>query len=200
MGITWPIGPNKRCGCGFTGFQTRDAMCRLIKLVLAPTSTMAQQGRSSTSHFTHIPGLRLKFPVATTFGSSKLFASNTTGSFLCRILKDPGSALLICVSKGGFRTKRLKGGSFLGKTPPGPKSSFIWFQVVLSTYLDREFRPFRVSALRDLSLFVTCTQLPNWLKLWGGFSLSVAVGELKISGAEVPATLAPAEPSLKDRF
>ena len=35
---------------------------------------------------------------------------------------------------------------------------------------------------------------------WGGFSFSVAVVELKISGAEVPATVAPAEPSLNDRF
>ena len=76
-------------------------MWRLIKLVLAPVSTIAQQGRSSTSHCTHIPGLRLKFPVATTLGSSKLFASNTTGSFLCRILGDPGSTLTVGVSKGG---------------------------------------------------------------------------------------------------
>ena len=121
MGITLPIGPNKRCGCGcgFTGFPTRDAMWWLIKLVLAPVSTMAQQGWSSTSPFTHISGLRLKFPVATTLGSSGLFASNTTGSFLCRILRDPGSPLLIFVSKGGFRAKRLTGGSFLRKTPPG---------------------------------------------------------------------------------
>ena len=175
-------------------------MWRLIKLVLAPVSTMAQQGRSSTSHFTHIPGLRLKFPVATTLGSSAFFASNTTGSFLCRILRDPGSPLLIFVSKGGFRAKRLRGGSFLGRTPPGPKSSFIRFQVVLSTYLDRGFRPYRFSALRDLSLFVTCSRPLNSLKFWGGFSLSVAVEELKISGAEVPATVAPAEPSLNDRF
>ena len=34
----------------------------------------------------------------------------------------------------------------------------------------------------------------------GGFSLNVAVEELKILGTEVPATVAPAEPSLKDRF
>ena len=200
MGITLPIGPKKRWGCGFTGFPTRDAMCRLFKLVLAPVSTMAQQGRSSTSHFTHIPGFRLKFPVATTFGSSQFLASNTTGSFLCRILKDPGSALLICVSKWRFRAKRLTGGSFLGKTPPGPKSSFIWFHVCLSTYLDREFRPYRFSELRDLSLFVTCSRALNWLIFWVGFSFSVAVEELKISGAEVPATVAPAEPSLNDRF
>ena len=107
MGITLPIGPNKRCGCGFTGFPTRDAMWRLIKLVLAPVSTMAHQGRSSTSHFTHIPGLRLKFPVATTLGTSAFFASNTTGSFLCRILRDPGSPLLIFVSKGGVSCKAI---------------------------------------------------------------------------------------------
>ena len=141
MGITLPIGPNKRCGCGFTGFPTRDPKWRLIKMVLAPVSTMAQQGRSSTSHLTHIPELRLKFPVATTFGSSVILASNTTGPFLCRILGDQGSALTGCVSKGGFLAKRLTGSSFLGKTPPGPKSSFISFQVFLSTYLDRELRP-----------------------------------------------------------
>ena len=35
---------------------------------------------------------------------------------------------------------------------------------------------------------------------WGGFSFSVAVEELKLSGAEVPATVAPAEPSSNDRF
>ena len=52
----------------------------------------------------------------------------------------------------------------------------------------------------SLSLFVTCSRALNWLKFWGGFSLSVAVEELKISGAEVPATVAPAEPSLNDRF
>ena len=84
------------------GFPTREAMWRLIKLVLSPVSTTAQQDRSSTSHFTHIPWLRLKVPVATTFGSSELFASNTTGSFFCWTLKDPGSALTVCVSKGGF--------------------------------------------------------------------------------------------------
>ena len=72
--------------------------------------------------------------------------------------------------------------------------------MVLSTYLDRGFRPYRFSELRDLSLFVTCTRSLNWLKFSGGFSLSVAVEELKISGAEVPATVAPAEPSLNDRF
>ena len=76
-------------------------MWRLIKLVLAPVSTMAQQGKSSTSHFNHIPGLRLKFPVATTLGSSVSFATNTTGSFLCRILRDPGSALTVSFGKGG---------------------------------------------------------------------------------------------------
>ena len=102
MGITLPIGPNKRCRCGFTGFPTRDAMWRLIKLVLAPVSTMAQQGRSSTSHFTHIPGLRLKFPVATTLGSAVFFASNTTGSLICRIPRDPASALTVCISEGGW--------------------------------------------------------------------------------------------------
>ena len=75
-------------------------MLRPIKLVLAPVSTMAQQGRSSTSHFVHIPGLCLKFLVATTLSSSVFFASNTTGSFLCRILRDPVSAFPICVSKG----------------------------------------------------------------------------------------------------
>ena len=100
MGIKIPVELNKRYGCGFTCVPTRDAMCRLIKLVLAPVATMAQQGKSSASHFTHIPGLCLKFPVATTLGSSVLFASNTTGSFLCRILKDPGSALAVCVLKG----------------------------------------------------------------------------------------------------
>ena len=100
----------------------------------------------------------------------------------------------------GFRAKRLTEGSFLGKTPPGPKSSFIWFQVFLSTYLDRGFRPYRFSALCDLSLFVTCSQPLNWLKLWGGFSISVAVEELKVSGAEVPAKVAAGEPSLNDRF
>ena len=111
MGITLPIRPNKRCGCGFTGFPTRDAMWRPLKLVLAPVSTMAQQGRSSTSHFTHIPGLRLTFPVATTLGSSVFFASNTTGSFLCRILRDPGCALLIFVSGGGgISCKAIKRG------------------------------------------------------------------------------------------
>ena len=102
MGITLPVGPNKQFGCGFTGFPTRDPMCRLIKLVLTPVLTMAQQGRSPTSHFTHIPGLPLKFPVATTFSSSVFLASNTTGSFLSRILRDQGSALTVCVSKGGF--------------------------------------------------------------------------------------------------
>ena len=111
MGITLPIGPNKRCGCGFTGFPTKDAIWRLIKLVLTPVSTMAQQGRFSTSHFTHIPGLCLKFPVATTYGSSELFASNNTGSFLCRILRDPGSTLLICVSRGGGSCKAIDRGS-----------------------------------------------------------------------------------------
>ena len=35
---------------------------------------------------------------------------------------------------------------------------------------------------------------------WGGFLFSVAVEESKISGAEVPATVAPAEPSLNDRI
>ena len=121
-------------------------------------------------------------------------------SFLCRSLRDPGSPLLIFVSKGGFRAKRFTGCSFLGKTPPGPKSSFNWFQVVLSKYLDGEFRPYRFSAPRDLSLFITCFRSLNWLKFWGGFSISVAVEELKISGAEVPATVAPAETSLNDRF
>ena len=77
-------------------------MWRLIKLVLAPVSTMAQQGTSSISHFTHIPGLRLKLPVATTFDSSVFLASNATGSFLCMILRDPGFALTVCVSKGVF--------------------------------------------------------------------------------------------------
>ena len=52
------------------GFLTRDAMRRLFKLVLAPAFTMAQQDRSSTSHFKPIPGLRLNFLEATTLGSS----------------------------------------------------------------------------------------------------------------------------------
>ena len=117
MGITFPIGPNKRCGCGFTCFPTRDARWRLIKLVLAPVSTMAQQGRFSTLHFTHIPGLRLRFPLATTLGSSVLFDSNTTGSFLCWILRDPCSALEpgLRFGGGGCRAKRLTGGSILVK-------------------------------------------------------------------------------------
>ena len=101
MGLTLPIWPNNLCGCGFTGFPTRDAIWRLIKLLLNPVSTMAQLGRSSSSHFTHIPGLRLKLPFATTVGSSVFLASKTTGSLLCRILRHPGLALLICVSKGG---------------------------------------------------------------------------------------------------
>ena len=70
----------------------------------------------------------------------------------------------------------------------------------LTTYLDRGFPPYRFSELRDLSLFVTCSRPLNWLKFRGGFSLSVAVKELKVSGAEVPATVAPAEPSLNARF
>ena len=37
-------------------------------------------------------------------------------------------------------------------------------------------------------------------KVLGGVSFSVAGEELKISGAEVPATVAPAESSLNDRF
>ena len=112
IGIILPIGPNKRFGCGFTGFLTRDAMWRLIKLVLAPVSIIAQQGWSPLSHFTHNPGLRVKFPVATTLGSSVFFASNTTGSFLCRILKDPGSASKVCVSTGGFVQNHWQGVRF----------------------------------------------------------------------------------------
>ena len=115
MGITLPIGPNKRCGCGFMGFPTRDAMWRLIKLVLAPVSTMAQQGKSSTSHFTHIPGLRLNFPVAITFGSSELFASNTTGSFLCRIPKDPISAFTVLCLKEAISCKAIGRGFIFGE-------------------------------------------------------------------------------------
>ena len=94
----------------------------LIKLVLAPVSTMAQQGRSSSSHFTHVPMIHSKFPVATTLGSSEVFASNTTSSFLCRVLRDPGS---VGALKGGFRARRLTGCSLLGKMPHAPKSLFI---------------------------------------------------------------------------
>ena len=90
--------------------------------------------------------------------------------------------------------------SFLGKTPPGPKSSFNWFQVFLQMYLDRESRPYRFSELRDLSLFNTCARWLNALVFSGGFSFSVAVEELNFLGADVPATVAPAEPSLNARF
>ena len=157
MGITLPIGPNKRCGCGLTGFPTRDAMWRLIKLVLAPVSTMAQQGRSSTSHFTHSPGLRLKFPVATTFGSSEFFASNTTGSFLCRILRDPGSALLICVSKGGVSCKKIDRGFIFRENATWAKIFVHLVPSVLINVSRSRIPAHRFSALRDLSLFVTCT-------------------------------------------
>ena len=40
----------------------------------------------------------------------------------------------------------------------------------------------------------------NCLLFWSWFSFSVAVGEIKISGTVVPATVAPAEPSLNDCF
>ena len=119
MGITLPIGPNKRFGCGFTGFPTKDSMWRLIKLVPAPVSTMAQQGKYSTSHFTHIPGLRLNFPVATTLGSSVFLASNATRSFFCRILRDPVSALIVCASSGGFVRSDWQGVQLYGKRDLG---------------------------------------------------------------------------------
>ena len=51
-----------------------------------------------------------------------------------------------------------------------------------------------------MSLFVTCAQSLNWLFFWGWFFFSVAFGVLKVSGVEVPATVAPAKPSVKDRF
>ena len=38
------------------------------------------------------------------------------------------------------------------------------------------------------------------INIFGGFSFSVAVEGIKISGAEVPATVVPADPSLNDRF
>ena len=132
MGITLPIGPNKLCGCGFTGLPTRDAIWRLIKLVLAPGSTTVQQGRSSTSYFTHISGLRLKFPVGTTFGSSVFFASKTTGSFLCRILRDPGSALTVCVLRGGSH-ETIDGGFIFRKNAPCAK---IFVHLVPSVFIN----------------------------------------------------------------
>ena len=77
-------------------------MWRLIELPLAPVSTMAQEGRSSTSYFKHVPGFHQKLPIAKTFGSSVVFASELTGSFHNRILRDPDLELIVCVLKEDF--------------------------------------------------------------------------------------------------
>ena len=129
------------CGCRLTGFPTMNAMWRLIKVVFASAFTMARQGRSATSPFTLISGLRLKVRYATMFGCSSIFASKTTGSLLCRKLTNPGLGSRDCIIKRGYRAKWLTGGSSLVKTHPGPKSSFICFYVDWSTYLDQELRP-----------------------------------------------------------
>ena len=54
MGITFPIGPKRLWSYGRIGFPISEARLRLIKLLLAPVSTIAQQGWFSTWAGTHI--------------------------------------------------------------------------------------------------------------------------------------------------
>ena len=127
MGIAFPIGPKKLCGCRLTRSPTKDAMWWIFKLVLAPLSTMAEQGKSSTSHITNLPVLRLKTPVAKTFDSTVFSASNES-SFLFGILRDPRLELMVSVFlKRGFRAKRLTGVLFWEKRYLGQNiCSFGW--------------------------------------------------------------------------
>ena len=55
MGITFPIGPKRLRSYGRIGFPISEARLRLIKLLLAPVSTIAQQGWFSTWTGTYVP-------------------------------------------------------------------------------------------------------------------------------------------------
>ena len=196
-GITFPIGPKRLWSYGRIGFPISEARLRLIKLLLAPVSTIAQQSRFCTWTGTYNPLPLTISPEATASDSLSLhllsvhFTSKKSGSFLLKIFTVWGSASrVIGTSSRGCSLMNVRGGScgiwgsFWGKKPPGPTSLHISFQVWGSTYRDLLRRPYRFLLLRDRSL------------LGGGFGVA-ALGANVFSAEAEPATVAtPAVPSL----